>query len=270
MTDLLVDGLWMITLRPPASDAPRHYYLTQQPARDAKSLRYLAGFDGKERSLTVVRDWVHKIEVSPQTRVANRFKPMLFQDPSKIDWEIVMLDLIDDVRTQPGMDPVLRVALLRKVLELALEGSDPLQGALGSLKTLVDQADVDTNVPWMDPESREADQMRPKALAFLRSLPDLSAARKDAMAQRDQVQRLLAGRTQSMGWLAREADGWRVRTGAVLPAAGSLLIVIPGKDTHGDWKKVGVIDQGRPRLTVADDPALAEGRPVFSAADNRQ
>ena len=56
---------------------------------------------------------------------------MLFQDPTQIDWEVVMLDLIDQVRTQPGMDPVLRVALLRKVLELALEGSEPLQAALG-------------------------------------------------------------------------------------------------------------------------------------------
>ena len=45
-----------------------------------------------------------------------------------------MLDLIDQVRTQPDMDPVLRVALLRKVLELALDGSAPLQDTLGGLQ----------------------------------------------------------------------------------------------------------------------------------------
>ena len=56
---------------------------------------------------------------------------MLLQDPTQIDWEVTLLDLIDQVRTQPGMDPVLRVALLRKVLELGLEGSEPLQAALG-------------------------------------------------------------------------------------------------------------------------------------------
>ena len=62
--------------------------------------------------------------------------------------------------------------------------------------------------------------MRPKAAAFLRSLPDLTALRKDVLARRSKVQRLMAGRPQAVGWLARETDGWRVRTGAVLPAAG--------------------------------------------------
>ena len=41
------------------------------------------------------------------------------------------------------------------------------------LKNQVDQADVDTNVPWMDPDNREAEQMRPKAAAFVRSLISL-------------------------------------------------------------------------------------------------
>jgi hypothetical protein len=230
-----------------------------------KSLRYLVGFDGKERTLKVVGDWVERIEVSPQTKVAQRFKPLLFQDPARVDWEAVILDLVEQVRSQPGMDPVLRVALLRKVLELGLEGSDPLQKALGPLKEQADRADVDVNVPWMDPESREADQVRPKALAFVRSisLPDLMAARKDAMARRAAVRGLLTGHPQAMGWLAHDPDGWRVRAGSVIPPRGELQVAAPGADGHGTWKKVGVIDQGRPRLTLADDPALAEGRPVF-------
>ena len=263
MTDLLVDNLWMVTVRPPASSGPKHYYATQQPARGARSIRYLVGFDGKEKTLQVVGDWVEKTDVSPQTKLAGKFKPMLFKDPTQIDWEVVMLDLIDHVRTEPGMDPVLRVALLRKVLELAMAGSEPLQAALGGLKNQVDQADVDANVPWMDPDNREAEHMRPKASSFLRSLPDLTAMRKDAMARTAAVNRTMTGRPQSVGWLASEPDGWRVRTGAVLPAQGTLFIVVAGEDGHGAWKKIGVIDQSRPRLTIGDDPALAEGRPVF-------
>ncbi len=267
MTDLLVDNLWLVAVRAPAAGGPRHYYVPEQPPRNAKSLRYLVGFDGKERTLNVVGDWVERIEVSPQTKIANKFKPLLFQDPTQIDWEVVMLDLIEQVRGQPGMDPVLRVALLRKVLELALEGSEPLQAALGGLKNQVDQADVDVNVPWMDPESREADQVRPKASAFVRSLPDLTAARKDALARRAAARGLMAIRPQAVGWLAREPDGWRVRTGAVLPSHGTLSIAIAGGDGHGTWKAVGVLDQGRARLTAADEPALAEGRPVFVVSE---
>jgi hypothetical protein len=268
MTDLLVDNLWMVIVRAPASDGPRHYYVTEQPARNARSLRYLVGFDGKERTLNVVGDWVQKIDVSPQTKIAQKFKPLLLQDPTQIDWEVVMLDLVEQVRTQPLMDPVLRVALLRKVLELGLEGSEPLQSALGGLKNQLDQADVDVNVPWMDPESREADQVRPKASAFLRHLPDLTAPRKDALARRSKIQRLMTGYPRTVGWLAREPQGWLVRTGAVLPQQGVLQIVMAGDGSHGAWKKIGLIDQGRPRLTTPDDPALAEGRPVFVASED--
>jgi hypothetical protein len=268
MTDLLVDNLWMITVRPPAAEGPRHYYVAEQPARNARSVRFLAGFDGKEKTLTMVSDWVERIELSPQTKIAQKFKPMLFQDPSQIDWEVMTLDLIDQVRSQPGMDPVLRVALLRKVLELGLEGSEPLQAVLGGLKTKIDQADVDVNVPWMDPEDRGADQTRPKAAAFVRSLPDLTPMRKDVLARRAAVRGLMAGRPKPVGWLARETDGWRIRTSAVLPAQGTLRIVVPGDDGHGAWKKIGAIDQSRPRLISPDNPGLAEGRPVFVVTED--
>ena len=253
----------MVTVRAPAPDVLRQFYATEQPPRGAESLRYLVGFDGKERALKVVGARVERIEVSPQTKIAQKFKPILLQDPTRIDWEVVILDLVEQVRDQPGMDPVLRVALLRKVLEFGLEGSDPLRRELGRFKDQVDQADVDVNVPWMDPESREADRVRPKALGLVRSLPDLAALRKDALARRAAVRRLLSGHPQAVGWLARDPAGRRVRTGAVVPPQGELRAAVAGDDGHGAWKTVGVIDQGRPRLTDPDDPALAEGWPVF-------
>ena len=174
---------------------------------------------------------------------------MLFQDPTRIDWEVVMLDLIDQVRTQPEMDPVLRVALLRKVLELGLEGSEPLQAALGGFKNLVDQADVDVERAVDGPREPRgrSDAAQGGGVPPVPARPDGRCARMRWRAGRT-VQRLLAGRPQAVGWLAREPEGWRVRTGAVLPAAGTLRIAVPGEDGHGAWKKIGAIDQGRPRL----------------------
>ncbi|MHB1556254.1 MAG: hypothetical protein ACYC61_02120 [Isosphaeraceae bacterium] len=265
MADLLVDNLWMVTLRPPASGGERHYYLTEQPARDARSVRYLAGFDGKERPLNIVPAWVVRTEVAPQTKLAARFKPLLQVSPEKIDWEPMILDMIDQVRTQPGLDPVLRVALLRNVLALGMEGSDPLQQALGGFRKLVDEADVDTNVPWMDPENREADQVRPKALALVRSLPDIAPARKHALARRDAIRRVLAERPRTVGWLAREGDAWQIRTGTTPAPDGAIQLVVPGDGGHSSWRKIGAVEKGKPRLAAPDDPALAEGRPVFLA-----
>ena len=164
------------------------------------------------------------------------------------------------------MDPVLRVALLRKVLELAVEGSAPLREALMVFKNLVDQADVDVNVPWMEPDNDEAELMRSRATAVLRSLPDLVPSRKETLRRRAQIERLVVRRPRTVGWLAHEADGWRVRTGSVLPSQGTLWVVLPAEDGHATWRQVGAIDQANPRLSVVDDPALAEGRPVFAVS----
>ncbi len=156
----------------------------------------------------MVRDWVVKIDMSPQTKLAARFKPILQGEPDRIDWETMILDMIDQVRSQPDMDPVLRLALLRNILQIGLEGSDPLQQALDGFKKLVDQADIDTNVPWMDPENREAEQMRPKAAAFFRSLPDLSAApRTPWRTATPSAACSRPARDRSAGWPARATPG---------------------------------------------------------------
>ncbi len=263
LTDLLVDNLWMVTVKPPFAEAARRYYLTQRPPAAAKSLRYLVGFDGKERTLKVVADWIERTDIAPQTKISARFKPKLFQEPAQIDWETVMVDLIDQIRNQPEIDPILQVALLRNVLQSAVEGSEPLRGALGGFKKQVDQADVDTNLPWMDPENAESERMRPKAAGFIRSLPDLTAARKEAAAIRVRLDRLLARHPKPIGWLARDAEGWQVRSGSVVPQEGTLWTIIPGEAGRGAWRKVGVINQAKPKLSLTDDPALAEGRPIF-------
>jgi hypothetical protein len=263
LTDLLVDNLWVVYVKPPFGEPRRHYYLTQKPASDAKSFRYLVGFDGKEHTAKIVPDWLEKTDVAPQTKIAARFKPMLFQEPGRIDWETVMIDLVEAIRSQPDIDPMLQLALLRKVLESAVEGSEPLREALGGFKNRIDQADVDVSVPWMDPENREAERIRPKAAAFVRTLPDPAPARKEAAASRARVERRIAHRPQPVGWLAREPVGWRVRTGSVLPEAGSLWLAVPGDGGHGSWKKIGSLEQAKPWLSATDDPALVEGRPVF-------
>ncbi len=251
MTDLLVDNLWMVTVRAPASDGPRHYYATEQPAQGARSLRYLVGFDGKERTLKVVADWVEKIDVSPQTKIAQKFKPMLLQDPTQIDWEVTMLDLVDQVRTQPGMDPVLRVALLGKVLELGLEGSEPLQAALGRPEG--------PGRPGRRGRQRAVDGPREP-----RGRPGAAQGRgvRPALARPGGAAQGRAGppgegpaaddRTSPGGGLAGPRAGGLAgpHRGGRCRSRASSRSRSPGDDGHGAWKKIGVIDQGRPRLTV--------------------
>jgi hypothetical protein len=179
-----------------------------------------------------------------------------------------MLDLVDRIRTQPEIDPVLQLALLRKVLELAVEGSEPLRETIGGFRNLVDQADVDVNVTWMDPDNREADRLRVKAAGVVRSLPGLAPARKEVLGRRARIEHLITRRIQTIGWLVQDASGWQVRSGSVLPQQGVLWVVMPREINSGVWRQIGTLDQGKPRLSQGDDPGRAQGRPVFFTSQN--
>jgi hypothetical protein len=263
LSDSLVENLWMVTVKPPLAEASRRYYLPQPLAPDAKSVGYLAGFDGKERQVKFISDWIEATDVAPQSKIAARFKPIFSGDAARIDWETASLNLLEQIRTQPEIDPVLQVALLRKVLESSIEGSELLREVIGAFKNRLDQADVDVNVPWMDPDNKDADHMRIKAAGVIRSLPELASARKDLSARRAQVERQLARHAETIGWLSRQPDGWRAQTGAVLPQQGILWVAVPGQNQRAAWRKIGLIQQGKPQLSTGDDTALAEGRPIF-------
>jgi hypothetical protein len=105
--------------------------------------------------------------------------------------------------------------------------------------------------------------VRPKASAFLRHLPDFGPLRKAVLDRAANVRGMVVGPPQAVGWLARGPEGWTIRTGSAPSGPGALLVATPGDDGHGAWKKIGMIDQGRPRVANPDDTALAEGRPVF-------
>ena len=118
----------------------------------------------------MVADWIEKTDVSPadQDRGQVQADALPGPDPDRLGGRDARPD-------RPGPHPARRWTRCSgsrcsaRCSSSAVEGSEPLQAALGGLKNLVDQADVDANVPWMDPESREAERMRPKAAAFVRS-----------------------------------------------------------------------------------------------------
>ena len=85
-----------------------------------------------------------------------------------------MMDLASQIRADSEIDPVLQVALLRSILEQAAEGSEPLREALTKVRSILEQGDVNVNVPWMDPEDDDARKMRPRAAQLIRILPDFS------------------------------------------------------------------------------------------------
>lgn len=71
-----------------------------------------------------------------------------------------------------------------------------------------------------------------------------------------------------MGWLAKDREGWQVRTGGTVPKEGELWVVLTG-DKAGALRKLGRIVGEKPTIDARDSATLAEGRPVFLVRENR-
>jgi hypothetical protein len=269
LSDIFVNHIWMITIKDESlitgKSTIKRYYTTKQPeeSRDYYRFNSIISFDGKELARTMHKDRIIFLGLSPQSKVAALFKAILADESKLVQWETVMIDLADAIRRQPGIDPILQVALLRKVVGTAADGSEPLREALESTKAHLDASTVDVNVPWMNPEDPRLTENRAAAAQVVHELPDLDMARKKALAQRDQIERDAARSYRPVGWLLRNADGWHLRSGVTVPPRGDLWIVALLENKHGEWRKVGAITGGKPKIDATESASLAEGRPVF-------
>ena len=174
-----------------------------------------------------------------------------------------MMDLASQIRSESEIDPVLRVALLRSVLEQAAEGSEPLREALTKIRSVLEQGDVNVNVPWMDPEDADAGKMRHRAAHVVQSLAAFSDVLKQALARRDQIERQVRRLARSVGWLSRENGKWHIRSRSLPPGNTDLWVIVPQEDKRGRWKKIGTVAGGKTQVSDAEHASMAEGRPVF-------
>jgi hypothetical protein len=265
LSDILVENLWMLKLNEP-NDSIKKYYLTRKPDQLGNFIQCVIAFDGKEQRKAIVADRIKSSDWSPQTKIAVRFKPILLQESALSDWEKLVLDLAASIRSQPDIEPVLQVALLRSILEQGAEGSEPLRDALTATRRILEQAEVNVNVPWMDPGDADAQKMRPKAERLVQSLPEFPEVRKRALAIRARAEQRLKNLPVAMGWLVREKDAWDIRCRPSMPASGVLCVVAPQENKQSHWKEIGAIERSKPHLSLKDDTLLVEGRPVFVMA----
>jgi hypothetical protein len=163
------------------------------------------------------------------------------------------------------MDPVLKLDLLGKVLEMAGKGSYPLNLALERHLTHIRALTLDLNVPWINPVSESAERVRPDAARAVKGLPGLE--RVVGAAEREQQRihvQVLGSDCQVAGWLAFEKEkGWHCRAPTALAAQRALYVI----DTDGGkpaWKRITKVSDGKPVLDSTVD-CLVEGRLVFAA-----
>ena len=265
LSDILVENLWMLKLKEP-NDSIKKYYLTRKPDELGNFITCVVAFDGKEQRKAIVADRIKSSDWSPQTRIAAKFKPILLKESSLSNWEKLVLDFAASIRSQPEIEPVLQVALLRNIFEQGAAGSDPLREALTTTRRILDQGDVNVDVPWMDPGDADAQKMRPQSGSARSVTSRFLRSPKQALAIRDHAQRQLRDlpgrhglartRKRRVADSNRPADSRRWRS----------LRRRAARRQAGHWKQIGTIESGKPQLSVKDDSLLVEGRPVFVRA----
>jgi hypothetical protein len=274
LSDVLVSQVWMVMTKDPADinhkEVIKRYYAKQQPTQDANFVHFngLFDFNGKQMPRAILKERVAYLGLSPQSTVAERFNPILLDDSKLGGWEPVMFDLIEAILDQPNIDPLLQLAMLRRVVELAGDGSEPLRASLQKLKDKLDAASFD-NVAWMNPEAAGVAAPRAVAERAVRSLRSLIDPRKQVLARRDQIEQDVMVEYRPVGWLSRSTNSWAVHFGSPIAAQGKLWVVVPGADKRGQWRQVGTSNGGKPAIDDADASAVAEGRPVFMIIGSR-
>src|SRR5947209_8228331 len=101
------------------------------------------------------------------------------------------------------------------------------------------------HVPWMNPEAPRLERTQAMAAQLVQSLRAAVPAAKRVLHLRDQMEHSVSRTYRSVGWLARDREGWRIRTGATVPNQGDLWVVVPLESKRGEWRKVGTIAGGK-------------------------
>ncbi|MGO9915694.1 MAG: hypothetical protein ACLQIB_13435 [Isosphaeraceae bacterium] len=266
LTDVLIDNVTMLTVSAnEGSGKPEKRYYGTETGRDEYLIRFksIVSIGGRELPREFNRHAALAVR-SPQSLIADRFKPDLSDAAKVADWEPLIIDLFDAILHESMIDPILQVMMLRKVIEAGSEGSEPLRELLDDRKTELARFAEGVNVAWMNPDDEKVDPKRKLAAEFIKKIPDLDQKRKQIIERRQRIEQSVRRVYRSVGWLNRDSQGWHLRY-VVLPRQGELMVVVAAAgQSVGEWKKVGEITDGE--FAASGNSALAEGRPVFIEA----
>jgi hypothetical protein len=209
--------------------------------------------------------------LAPQSKLARRVLPQLREQSKLANWEGFIIGLFDEiVLNADDIDPILQVQLLRSVLRLGTDGSEPLRQSMpiAPLQKELDEAAKRLETNWVDPENRNADQARVDARNFVHSLTlrKLEQQRDQIDEARRRIESSVRRSYHCVGWLSHTTSGWQLRKAAQTRASGELIVPAP-KQSAGEWKAAGSMINGQEKLAREGDSAFAEGRPVFVRID---
>jgi len=210
----------------------------------------------------------HKIGRPRQLYIGHARRDVPDIDIKGLD-QAIMRIVNERIRLQPGMDPILTVILIQKVLDAAAKGDTALAAELEeSIKMIAEakKGGLDLSVPWHDPTRKDADKVRVTARKFMVGFPGLKDVAAKAQERREKLSKqLTASRHQFLGWMYQDPEaGWQVV--AMQPQLKTRPIQTlefqDGKPLG--WTTIGEVNPaGAVTLRPEAKSALKDGRLVF-------
>ena len=247
------------------------YYMRVKPDISienwANRAKYVVDFDLTERGFPLHK---HKDVVSAENSAqaiwsADARKQLV--NLADDQWEATMFRLLQAIYSNVEIDAVLRLTLFRQTLEVASQGSLPLERAFKAQVTAVNDPAIDPFANWLDPNDEKAKLARAKAEEILKNLPDLNTAAKQAAQDRQSLRNPVGNRYPWVGWLSRDENGnWQCICPKAVTTDGDLVVVF--KSAQDDKPRIGRIGQvlnGAIRVAPSASDTFLEGRPVFVA-----
>ena len=226
-----------------------HYYIDFMPEHNEKKPAKLNDFE--------------KCDLAPQVefaKVLNADLPGL--KDGTVSWEATILKLLEMIRGNTEIDPILRLDLIDVLMQVGSNGSPPLNEALEGHRQVRSTLKTKRGLRWMNPEDATSYLERPKIEEGLKRIPEF-ARLAEAVAEDVRKQELF-GRNlpRVVGWLQHGQGAIQCRTVSVGSDGGGLYVVVPAGQ-GGNWKKIGDWRDGSASLSFRNPELLQEGRLVF-------
>ncbi|MCS7304552.1 MAG: hypothetical protein NZ602_05520 [Thermoguttaceae bacterium] len=255
----------------------KFYYVLQPPeirTGAVISVEYIVDYDRNVRRVSLKfteKDLAPTL--APHIPLCKELVALLRQT-TVANWEKNFCHMIQKVlitQTQPiPIDPTLRLCLLEKLLNIASQGSYPIQQGFQDWQNRIRTGPVDIGANWLNPELIEWKEQRRLADEFLKrfSLNELAANQQKAAELWQQFHSFRLPEFQWIGFLQSEGDRWRCVLKAPSEVAkqdGILYVLTPVPAGGCRTICIGSLRQGNCQLREsADREAWLEGRPVFS------
>lgn len=243
----------------------RCFYALKEPKESPAGTRIfrLVSLDGQEKQQFVNQALIQAQGPAPQSALAKRIAPVLDRfSETPGQWDAKMADILFLIRKDTDVDPVLKLIMLKACLQAAIRGDTCLEGGLKTVVERIEQARLNLNVAWVDPDDDAAYHQREKARVLFAGLPGFSACVQHAETARRALEAEAGQYYVPIGLLVRNSDGsWYCRTSAAnRPGAHELWVVGP----KATWLRVGKGGgPGDDRPVVTGSGECFEGQLVF-------